>query len=151
MSSEIRSKSTQDPALKAQLFELKAQLLSKGRTRDVVARTDNINLAIKVYADGGENTLHAHADEDHIFVVADGEATFYDKDGNTTIRGRGEGMLIPAGYFYWFHASGGKPLVLLRIGCGPRDAADGRLWVENVSAKQPEMETVRLPGQYWSL
>ena len=151
MSTEVKSKSTRDTSIKAQTFELKAQLLSKGRTRKVVAKTDSINLAIKVYAEGGENTLHAHADEDHIFVIADGEATFYDSDDKATVRGRGEGILIPAGYYYWFTATGGKPLVMLRIGTGPKDAADGRVWVENVSAKQPPLETKTIDGAYWTL
>jgi len=153
MSTEVMSRTRQDPALRAQTFDLEAQLLSKGRARQVVAKTDTINLAVKVYAEGGENTLHAHADEDHIFVIADGEATFYDRDGNTTSRRRGQGILIPAGYFYRFHACGGKPLVMLRIGTGAKDAAEGRLWVEGVSEKQPEgsMAPVPIPGSFWTL
>lgn len=153
MSTEVVSRTRQDPTLHAQVFDLTAQLLSKGRTRHVVAKTDAVNLAVKVYAEGGENTLHAHADEDHIFVIAEGEATFYDRDGTTTVRQRGQGILIPAGYFYRFHASGGKPLVLLRIGTGALDAAEGRLWVEGVSEKQPEgsMAPVPIPGSFWSM
>ena len=32
---------------------------------------------IKVYASGGENTLHAHNNEDHMFVILQGTAIFH--------------------------------------------------------------------------
>ena len=137
--------------VQAQVFELKAQMLSAGRSRDVLARSGSLSLAVKVYAEGGENTLHAHPGEDHIFIVSNGEATFYDREGKTTVLRRGQGMLIPGEYFYRFQATGDEPLVLLRIGGGHRDAAEGRVWLEGVSQKQADMPGVPISGKYWTL
>ena len=60
-------------------------------------------------------------------------------------------MLIPGEYFYRFQATGDEPLVLLRIGGGQRDAAEGRVWLEGVSQKQPDMPGVPAEGKYWTL
>lgn len=134
-----------------QVFEVTAQMLSAGRSRKVVARSESLSLAVKVYAEGGENTLHAHPGEDHIFVVTAGEATFSDRDGKTTVLRRGQGMLIPGNYFYRFCATGDEPLVLLRIGGGQRDAAEGRVWMDGVSEQQPDMPGVPVEGKFWTL
>ena len=48
-------------------FSLKAQMLDQGRTDTVLAATDDLSVRLKVYASGGENGLHAHVDEDHVF------------------------------------------------------------------------------------
>ncbi len=63
---------------KAQIFSLKTPLLSAGRTNTPVAGTDLLKVRVKVYAEGGENGLHAHFDEDHSFIILQGQATFYD-------------------------------------------------------------------------
>lgn len=57
---------------RAEVFTLKTPLLSKGRTNKVLAATDLLKLRVKVYAEGGENALHTHKDEDHAFVVLGG-------------------------------------------------------------------------------
>ncbi len=57
-----------------QLFRLKTQLLSKGRSDYVLASTDLLKIRIKCYARGGENVLHTHTAEDHAFIVLDGAA-----------------------------------------------------------------------------
>ena len=55
---------------KAQVVQLKTQLVSEGHTRLMLAETDLMTLRIHCYAPGiGENALHAHTKEDHIFVV----------------------------------------------------------------------------------
>jgi mannose-6-phosphate isomerase-like protein (cupin superfamily) len=48
-------------------------------------------------------------------VVLDGEATFYDKAGNTKVLGKGEGIMLPEHWYYWFQSTGDKPLALLRF------------------------------------
>ena len=58
----------------AQRFSLRTPLLSEGRTTTLVAQADLMTVMIKVYAEGGENALHAHTHEDHCFIVLDGEA-----------------------------------------------------------------------------
>ena len=57
-------------------FSLKAQMLDQGRTDTVLAATEDLSVRLKVYASGGENGLHAHVDEDHVFVILQGSAKF---------------------------------------------------------------------------
>ena len=53
---------------KPQFFSMKTQLVTDGRSVNPLAETENLWAWIKVYASGGENTLHAHNNEDHMFV-----------------------------------------------------------------------------------
>ena len=103
-------------ATKAVSFTLRTQLLKQGRTQIEVARTENMWIWVKVYASGGENGLHTHPNEDHLFVIMDGSARFYDAEGGTTDLGHHEGIMLPAGAYYWFEATSAEPLVLVRIG-----------------------------------
>lgn len=104
----------------AQTYRLRTQLLKKGRSHRILASSRNaeraMNVAIKCYAEGGENEFHAHAQEDHTFVVLQGGAVFYQPDQPPQKLGHNEGILIPAGAFYKFEAVSGEPLVLLRVG-----------------------------------
>ncbi|WP_205127620.1 MULTISPECIES: hypothetical protein [Okeania] len=54
--------SNESPEL--QVFQLKTQLLSKGRSDYTLAKTDLMSVRIKCYAQGGENVLHSHPGED---------------------------------------------------------------------------------------
>ena len=101
---------------KAQFFDLKTQeLLSEGRTTDVIAHTDALTVTAKLYAEGGENALHTHTKQDHGFFVVSGEATFFDEHGETTVLGPYQGILLPAGCYYWFQSTGEGNLVMLRF------------------------------------
>ncbi len=115
-------------AKKPSFFKMRAQMLDKGRTNTPLARTDNMWAILKVYASGGENGLHTHPNEDHTFIVLQGSARYYDADGGHTDVGKHEGIMLPAGAYYWFEATSKEPLVLVRVGCrvGPQDAS-GRL------------------------
>ena len=104
-------------AKKASFFKLRAQMLEKGRTNTPLARTDNMWAILKVYASGGENGLHTHPNEDHTFLVLQGKARYYDAEGGYTDVGKHEGIMLPAGAYYWFEAISEEPLVLLRVGC----------------------------------
>src|SRR5207245_9081084 len=112
-------------AKKASFFKMRAQLLDKGRTNTLMAKTDNMWATLKVYASGGENGLHTHPNEDHTFIVLQGKARYYDADGGHTDVGKHEGIMLPAGATDWSEATSKEPLVLVRIGCrvGPRDAS----------------------------
>jgi mannose-6-phosphate isomerase-like protein (cupin superfamily) len=102
-------------------FSLKTQQISKGKYDGLMARGDLLEVRLKIYAEGGENTLHAHLDHDHSFIVLDGEATFYDEDDTPTVVGKFEGILLPRGAKYRFCCSSGDtPVVLLRVGGGER-------------------------------
>jgi mannose-6-phosphate isomerase-like protein (cupin superfamily) len=98
------------------VFKMKAQMVEQGRTQDLLGETDNMTLHLKVYASGGENGLHTHPNEDHVFIIMQGTARYYDADGGHVDVGKHEGILLPAGAYYWFEAIGKEPLVLMRVG-----------------------------------
>ena len=114
---------------KAQIVQLKTQLVSEGHTRHMLAQTDLMTLRIHCYAPGiGENALHAHTKEDHVFLVLQGTARFMTgRDGKTELSaGKNHAVVLPAGSYYQFCNSGQDPLVMARIGAGS-DKADQRL------------------------
>jgi mannose-6-phosphate isomerase-like protein (cupin superfamily) len=113
----------------AQMVQLKTQLVRQGHTRFMLAETDLMTLRIHCYAPGiGENALHAHTKEDHIFLVLEGTAQFNTgRDGKTVVTAsKNHAVVLPAGCYYQFCNSGQTPLVMARIGAGS-DKADQRL------------------------
>ncbi|MBX9775004.1 MAG: cupin domain-containing protein [Xanthobacteraceae bacterium] len=106
--------------LKAQVFRLRTPLLSAGRSHTILASSKGevgaMNVAIKCYAEGGENEFHAHAKEDHTFIVLQGRARFHQPDQPPRELGRNEGILLPAGALYKFETASDEPLILLRVG-----------------------------------
>jgi mannose-6-phosphate isomerase-like protein (cupin superfamily) len=95
-------------------------LLAQGTTYDSLATAENLWLALKVYASGGENALHAHGGEDHAFIVLQGKANFTFGDGSTKLVGVHEGVMIPKNVQYMFEADVAENLVMLRMGGGER-------------------------------
>src|SRR5262245_30488923 len=130
-------------------FKLRAQLLDQGRTNTALARTDNMWATLKVYAAGGENGLHTHPNEDHTFIVLQGSARYYDADGGYTDLGKHEGIMLPAGAYYWFEATSKEPLVLVRVGCrvSAKDPA-GRLNIRGEPMPGESKENKRVPVVY---
>jgi hypothetical protein len=52
-----------------QILSLRTQLVSQGHTKHLIAETDMMTMHMHCYGPkGGENGLHAHTEEDHIFV-----------------------------------------------------------------------------------
>ena len=101
---------------KPSVFKVKGKLLDQGRTDTPLATTDELTIRLKIYASGGENELHAHPFEDHSFILLQGSAKFYGPEGETIELGPYEGIMLPKGSFYRFHATSDEPLVLLRVG-----------------------------------
>ena len=137
---------TQATAHKPSFFKMRAQMLDQGRTNTALARTENMWATLKVYASGGENALHTHPNEDHTFIVLQGSARYHDADGGHTDVGRHEGIMLPAGAYYWFEATSKEPLVLVRVGCraGPQDAPN-RLNIRGESMPGDSKENKRVP------
>ncbi len=106
------------------IFQVRPQLPKKGRTDTPLAATDVMNIVVKTYAADGENELHAHPNEDHVFVVLQGEAEFHGPRGETHIVVKHGGILLPRGTLYWFKAIGEAPLVMLRVGAVTDPTAD---------------------------
>jgi mannose-6-phosphate isomerase-like protein (cupin superfamily) len=140
---------------KPEFFKLRAQLLDQGRDQHVVAKTDNMEVCVKVYASGGENGLHNHTDEDHFHLVLAGKARFYGPRGEEHDCGMYEGIMLPAGSFYRFHAVSDEPLVLLRVGCDV--ATDDTVTRNNIygdpipgkSKANGEVAVVKCDGEFW--
>ena len=141
----------------AQTFDLKQlELLSSGRTTEVLAKTEMVTVTGKVYAEGGENALHTHTKQDHGFLVLAGEATFFDENDTPRVLGPYEGILLPAGAYYWFQSSGEGNLVMLRLAgqldSGPK--GDDRINLEGNplpgdSLENKTVERVAIPGKFF--
>jgi mannose-6-phosphate isomerase-like protein (cupin superfamily) len=137
-----------------QLFQLKTQLLSKGRSDYTLAKTDLISIRIKCYAQGGENVLHAHPAEDHTFVILAGAAKFFAQEGEIKVLRKNQGILLPRGCFYKFQSCGDEPLVMLRVGAekdkipATRIGIDGKSLPGKSKANKHE-DGVPLKGMYY--
>ena len=139
-------------APKAQTFRLKTPLLSQGRTNKVLAQTELLKLRIKVYAEGGENGLHTHHDEDHAFIILQGQATFHDEAGNATVVNKYEGIMLPKGAYYYFSSTGDENLVLLRAGAGRKPEGGYRLGTHGRPLTREEnkhITGVPIPGEFF--
>jgi mannose-6-phosphate isomerase-like protein (cupin superfamily) len=126
-------------------FKLRAPLLDEGRSNHPLAKTANMWATLKIYASGGENGLHTHPREDHCFVVMQGSARYYDAEGGHQDVGQHEGIMLPAGAYYYFHATSEEPLVLLRVGCRANSGdPSGRLNIrgEDMPGDSPENKQV---------
>ena len=139
---------------KAEFFKLRTPLLSKGRLDTELTRTDTMRVWMKCYAEGGENVLHAHPSEDHIFVILQGQARFHDKDDVERVLGRNEGIMLPAGSFYYFESCGDEPLVMLRVGAytePPKVARIGRDGheIKGDSAENKHEAPVAIEGAFY--
>ena len=133
----------------ASYYRLRAQLLDQGRTNTFMAKSPNMWATLKVYASGGENALHAHPHEDHTFLVMQGRAVFYGPTGAGREIGPLEGIMLPAGSLYHFHAVEGEPLVLFRVGCRSGDAdAASRTKTDGSAAPSDSKDNGRVPVIY---
>ena len=101
---------------KPSFFSLAMPLPSMGAVNAAIAATASMTVMLKAYAASGENALHAHPDEDHVFFILQGKAAFHGPAGEMRIVGPGEGVMLPHGSLYRFIADGQAPLVMVRIG-----------------------------------
>ncbi len=142
------------------LFNCRRPLLSAGQTTDLAAKTELMTVHNKVYAEGGENALHAHSADDHLHFVLEGQATFHFGDGSTAVVNKFEGVLLPKGCFYYFEATGEGNLVLLRVAAtwdpnnpsrgDSRIGPDGGPFLStSPENKTGAMEGVPIPGKFF--
>ena len=124
-------------------FRLRTQLPAAGRSDLPIAATERMTVILKSYAEGGENEIHAHPHEDHVFVVLQGQASFHGPGGELKVASTYDGVVLPAGTFYRFVSSGAVPLVMLRVGCAEagsdifaRIAIDGNALEANSTANR---------------
>jgi len=140
-------------ATRAQVFNLTTPYLTQGITSDERARTDLLHVMMKVYADGGENRMHAHVHEDHSFIVLEGQATFHiDTEDNVRVLRPHEGVMLPKGTFYRFQSSGPGNLVMLRVGASQPGAGYEAIYPDGVrkaAEHEPwgQVERTEAPGR----
>lgn len=113
---EAKLKAMRD--IRPSLFGLKIPLLSAGMSRDLLCEGENTNFRIHCYSTGmGEaHGFHAHIEEEHLFIVLQGQAIFSSLDGKLPPVGKNQGIWLPKGCFYEFINPGPEPLVVLRFG-----------------------------------
>ena len=99
-----------------QRFRVNPELLASGKKTTPLAASDILSSYVQVAQDGGENFLHAHDGEDQIFLVLQGEATFF-TEGNrvAAVLHRFDGMLVPRRTKYWYECTSQENLVILRV------------------------------------
>jgi oxalate decarboxylase/phosphoglucose isomerase-like protein (cupin superfamily) len=122
----------------------------------VLAQTELMNFAIKYYYEGGENALHTHPTEDHDFIVLDGGATFYDKEGAAAVLTKGKGILLPKGWYDRCYNTGGRPLIILRFRADKDKAAVDQTGIDGqpIPSRSREnnfVEPQPIEGSFWSL
>ena len=118
-----RIKDTDKP--KTQKFSLKTPYMKQGRVTQLVAETANMWIHTKVNAEGGENEIHKHMDEDHAFIVLEGQVSVFDEKGGEIEVKQYQGVMIPKGAYYRYHNTGAGNLVVIRVGAGVKGQQQG--------------------------
>lgn len=123
MQSTARKQTDEKP--RAYVYSLKTPYMKQGRVTQLVAETENMWIHTKINAKGGENEIHCHLDEDHSFVVLEGQMSVFDEKGNEMLVKQYQGVMIPKGAYYRYLNTGSGNLVVLRIGAGIKGQPQG--------------------------
>jgi mannose-6-phosphate isomerase-like protein (cupin superfamily) len=110
---------------KAQKFSLKTPYMKQGRVTQLVAETPNMWIHTKINAEGGENEIHQHLDEDHAFIVLEGQMSVFDEKGNEMELKQYQGVMLPKGAYYRYLNTGAGNLVVLRLGASHQGKKQG--------------------------
>src|SRR5512143_2526219 len=84
----------------AKQLSLNTPYMKQGRITQLVAETANMWIHTKINAEGGENEIHTHLDEDHSFIVLEGQMSVFDEKGNEMKVNQYQGVLLPKGAYY---------------------------------------------------
>ncbi len=110
----------------AQMFSLKTPYMKQGRVTQLVAETTNLWIHTKINAEGGDNEIHKHIDEDHAFIVLEGQMSVFDELGNEMEIKQHQGVMIPKGAYYRYLNTGEGNLVVIRVGAGIKGQQGGQ-------------------------
>ena len=110
---------------RAYTFSLKTPYMKQGRVTQLVAETENMWIHTKINAEGGENEIHCHRDEDHSFIVLEGQMSVFDETGREMKVEKYQGVMIPKGAYYRYHNTGPDNLVVIRVGAGIKGKPQG--------------------------
>jgi mannose-6-phosphate isomerase-like protein (cupin superfamily) len=114
-----------DDKPKTKLFSLKTPYMKQGRVTQLVAETPNMWIHTKINAEGGENEIHKHVDEDHAFIVLEGQMSVFDENGGEIEVKQYQGVMIPKGAYYRYLNTGEGNLVVIRVGAGIKGQQQG--------------------------
>ena len=159
MQATAAAKKETDEKPRAYTFSLKTPYMQQGRVTQTVAKTDNMWIAVKINAEGGENEIHSHLDEDHSFIVLEGEMSVFDEKGNEMKVGKYQGVMIPKGAYYRYLNTGSGNLVVIRIGAGikgqPQGGVDMRIRPDGRpllagSVENKTLPPIEMPGKFFA-
>ena len=90
----------------AKIFKYQTPEFEGVKKSMIVCHSDLMKVMVQVVKDGGENNLHTHTGDDAFWYVMNGAVKFYG-EGDKLIGEfkKGEGILIPRGFQYWFESS----------------------------------------------
>ena len=114
-----------DEKPQTKLFSLRTPYMKQGRITQLVAETENMWIHTKINYEGGENEIHTHLDEDHSFIVLEGQMSVFDEKGNELKVGKYQGVMIPKGAYYRYLNTGPENLVVIRVGAGIKGQKQG--------------------------
>lgn len=144
---------------KTQKFSLRTPYMKQGRITQLVAETENMWIHTKINYEGGENEIHCHLDEDHSFIVLEGQMSVFDELGNEIKVEKYQGVMIPKGAYYRYLNTGPGNLVVIRIGAGVegqrqggeemRVRPDGRPLPAG-SVENKTLPPIEMPGKFFA-
>ena len=114
-----------DEKPQTKLFSLRTPYMKQGRITQLVAETENMWIHTKINFEGGENEIHTHLDEDHSFIVLEGQMSVFDENGNELKVDKYQGVMIPKGAYYRYLNTGPENLVVIRVGAGIKGKPQG--------------------------
>ena len=123
--SATAAKLTSQNKPKTQMFSLKTPYMKQGRVTQLVAETANMWIHTKINAEGGENEIHKHLNEDHAFIVLEGQMSVFDENGGEIELKQYQGVMIPKGAYYRYLNTGDGNLVVIRVGAGVKGQQQG--------------------------
>src|ERR687892_727275 len=98
-------------AQEAKIFKYQTPEFEGVKKSMIMCNSDLMKVMVQVVKDGGENNLHSHTGDDAFWYVINGAVKFYG-EGDKLIGEykKGEGILIPRGFKYWFESSSPQAL-----------------------------------------
>ena len=104
--------------------------LPEGRNRAVerLASNDHMSAIVHIIKQGGENDLHAHRAQDAVWLVLEGQITFYDETHQpVAVLNPRDGLFVPRGAPYYFSSTGTDTAVIMRVSAKAADVPNERL------------------------
>ncbi len=128
----------------AKIFKYQTPEFEGVKKSMIVCNSDLMKVMVQVVKDGGENNLRTHTGDDAFWYVMNGAVKFYG-EGDTLIGDfkKGEGILIPRGFKYWFESSASEALEILRVTAKDQTVENKRV---NLTAPKQWMIDQGTPG-----